>query len=310
MELTALEIRHKEFKRGVRGYVDHEVDEFLDDVTDEFERLTAQNTALTHRCADQEAELDRYRALEETLQRTLVSAQCSAKEVVADANQEARRLVSQAEREARAIVNQSYADKQVLESEIAVLGSLEEDLRFKFQSLLAGYLQQLDELDLAAQEWQRDPSSENAEAAAAEHTTDCGRSPTTLGDLIVAEPWRSALEPAIACAPAVATTSGAVRARAPIALLTATTGDALSSAQLVDEAAGASESTSSGQLESQPETRKPRLRLSRFALRRRRAVSPQNLEGDPDAHRTGDDDNFLAMASVGTVDESSDGAAG
>jgi len=41
MKLTALEIRHKEFKRGVRGYVDHEVDEFLDDITDEFERLSA-----------------------------------------------------------------------------------------------------------------------------------------------------------------------------------------------------------------------------------------------------------------------------
>ena len=39
MKLTPLDIRHKEFKRGMRGYADVEVDEFLDEIADEFERL-------------------------------------------------------------------------------------------------------------------------------------------------------------------------------------------------------------------------------------------------------------------------------
>ena len=43
MKLTPLDIRHKEFKRGMRGYVDSEVDEFLDDIADEFERLFREN---------------------------------------------------------------------------------------------------------------------------------------------------------------------------------------------------------------------------------------------------------------------------
>ena len=36
MKLTPLDIRHKEFKRAMRGYADVEVDEFLDEVADEF----------------------------------------------------------------------------------------------------------------------------------------------------------------------------------------------------------------------------------------------------------------------------------
>jgi len=213
--------------------------------------------------------------------------------------------VSEAEREARAIVNQSYADKQAVESEVAVFGNLEEDLRFKFQSLLEGYLQQLDELDLTAQQWQCDPSSENSEATAAEHTTDSGRTPTTLGDPSVAEPWRSALEPAIAIAPAVATPPGAARARVPIALLTATTGEALAPAQVLDEADGESESTSSEELESQPEPKRPKGRLGRLGLRRRRAPKPKNGD-DLDAHGIEGDDDLVAVA---MADESSDDAA-
>ena len=307
MGLTALEIRHREFKRGVRGYVDHEVDEFLDDITDEFERLSAQNRALTQRCAEQGEELDRYRAIEETLQHTLISAQHSAEEAAADAAQEARRLVSEAEREARAIVNQLYADKQALESEVAILGSLEEDLRFKFQSLLAAYLQQLDELDLAAQQWPCHPSPEDSEAATAENTSDCGRAPATLGDLIVAEPWRSALAPVIVRAPAAAaaTPSSADGARAPIALLTAATGAALGSSQLPYEA---DEEPQPEQIESRYGAKMPRLRLGRFGLRRRRATSPQNLEGDETLGRGGDD--LLAVAAVNIVDEPSDCTAG
>ena len=46
MKLTPLDIRHKEFKRGMRGYVDGEVDEFLDEVADEFERLFKENIEL------------------------------------------------------------------------------------------------------------------------------------------------------------------------------------------------------------------------------------------------------------------------
>src|ERR1019366_6439108 len=44
MKLTPLDIRHKEFKRGMRGYVDGEVDEFLDEIAEEL-RANAQKEA-------------------------------------------------------------------------------------------------------------------------------------------------------------------------------------------------------------------------------------------------------------------------
>jgi len=150
MKLTPLDIRHKEFKRGMRGYVDGEVDEFLDEVADEFERLFKENIELSERTEGLQEKLDQYRNLEETLQNTLVAAQRSAEELKANAQKEAQLMLSEAELKAREMVNQSYADKQTVEKQIVVLKAAEEDFRFKFRSLLDGYSKQLTEADTAS----------------------------------------------------------------------------------------------------------------------------------------------------------------
>jgi cell division initiation protein len=147
MKLTPLDIRHKEFKRGMRGYVDGEVDEFLDEVADEFERLFKENIELSERGEALQEKIDHYRSLEETLQNTLVAAQRSAEELRANAQKEAQLMLSEAELKARQMVNESYADKQAVEKQIVVLRSSEEDFRFKFRSLLEGYVKQLSEID-------------------------------------------------------------------------------------------------------------------------------------------------------------------
>ena len=74
MKLTPLDIRHQEFKRGMRGYADEEVDEFLDEVADEYERLFKENIDLSERLESLEDKVKQYRRIEETLQKTLVSA--------------------------------------------------------------------------------------------------------------------------------------------------------------------------------------------------------------------------------------------
>ena len=49
MRLTPLDIRHKEFRSSLRGYSEQEVDVFLDEVADEFERLFKENIDLSER---------------------------------------------------------------------------------------------------------------------------------------------------------------------------------------------------------------------------------------------------------------------
>ena len=147
MKLTPLDIRGKEFKRTMRGYIGADVDDFLEEIAEEFERLFGENIALAERCDAMEEQLERYGKLEQTLRNTLVAAEHSAEELRATAQKEAELLKSEAALTARQAVAEAYPAQQALAKEIAVLRGVEEDLRFRFRSMLDRHSQRLDEAE-------------------------------------------------------------------------------------------------------------------------------------------------------------------
>ena len=144
MKLTPLDIRHKEFKRGMRGYADEEVDEFLDEVADEYERLFKENIDLSERLESLEDKVKQYRRIEETLQKTLVSAQQSAEELKSNATKESQLILRDAELKARQMVSDLYSDRQNLEKSLAGLRGVEQDVRFRLRTMLETFLKHLD----------------------------------------------------------------------------------------------------------------------------------------------------------------------
>jgi len=150
MKLTPLDIRHKEFKRGMRGYADVEVDEFLDEVADEFERVFKDNIDLGERVEALESQVSGYKRIEETLQKTLVSAQASADELRQNSAKEAQLILHEAELKGRQLVNETYSERQGIEQSMAKLKSAEQDFRFKFRQLLEGYIKHLEDAPAGA----------------------------------------------------------------------------------------------------------------------------------------------------------------
>ena len=151
MKLTPLDIRHKEFRRAMRGYSDEEVDVFLDEVADEFERLFQENTELRDRVEQLLEQVRQYESLKETLQKTLVSAQQQSDEMRANARKEAELIIKDSEIKGRDLLGESYAEKQRLQQSLILLKQVEEDFRFKFRSLLEAHINLLAE-DAASDE--------------------------------------------------------------------------------------------------------------------------------------------------------------
>ena len=145
MNVTLLDVRHKEFKRGMRGYADVEVDQFLDEVADELERLFKENTDLGERVEALESQLAGYKRIEETLQKTLVSAQVSADELEKKSAKEAQLILHEAELKGRQLVDEALSERQGIEQSIAEIKSAEREFRAKLRQLLEGYLVHLDE---------------------------------------------------------------------------------------------------------------------------------------------------------------------
>ena len=150
MKLTPLDIRHKEFKRGMRGYADVEVDEFLDEVADEFERVFKDNIDLGERVEALESRVSGYKRIEETLQKTLVSAQASADDLRQNSAKEGQLILHEAELKGRQLVNEAYSERQGIEQSMAKLKSAEQDFRFRFRQLLEGYIKHLEDAPAGA----------------------------------------------------------------------------------------------------------------------------------------------------------------
>lgn len=145
MRITPLDIRHKEFTRTMRGYKDTEVDEFLDEITEEFERLFNENIDYKERMESLQDKIHQYKNIEDTLQKTLVSAQQQAEELKQNAQKEADLILRDAELKSRTIVNDSYAERQKIQRSVQALKQKQEDMRYQLRNIIESYANILDQ---------------------------------------------------------------------------------------------------------------------------------------------------------------------
>ena len=89
MALTPMEIHNKDFPRKFRGYDPDDVDQFLDMIVEDFEKLYKENIDIKEKYRLAQEKLDTYRAIEETLKETLVTAQKTAEDVVSNSQKKA-----------------------------------------------------------------------------------------------------------------------------------------------------------------------------------------------------------------------------
>lgn len=101
MDLTARHIHEKQFHDAWRGYNQEEVDEFLDRVAEQMNRLERETAALQGRLRELDQMVEASRSTEDMLKKTLVTAQQAAEEAIATAKTKAEALVAEAETRAQ-----------------------------------------------------------------------------------------------------------------------------------------------------------------------------------------------------------------
>ena len=99
--LTPLDIENKRFSKTLKGYNVDEVDDFLDQLTLEYEKLYKENAEYKTQMEEIKRDLEHYKNVEHTLQNTLVMAQSTAEDIKAMAQKQADQLIRDAQAEAR-----------------------------------------------------------------------------------------------------------------------------------------------------------------------------------------------------------------
>ena len=95
-KITPVDIQHKTFKKALQGYDRTEVDQFLDEIIETLEDEATARAALSAEIADLKERISHFKAMEESLQNTLILAQRTADEVKASAHKEADLIKEQA----------------------------------------------------------------------------------------------------------------------------------------------------------------------------------------------------------------------
>ncbi|MBR1646297.1 MAG: DivIVA domain-containing protein [Selenomonadaceae bacterium] len=112
--LTPMEIHNHQFKKSFRGYNENEVDDFLDRIVADFEKLQRDNDRLKNQIETLNREIEQYRKLEKNLNDTLMVAQRTADEVISAAKKNADNLKENTALECQNIRNQTQHEAQQL----------------------------------------------------------------------------------------------------------------------------------------------------------------------------------------------------
>ncbi|SOC35377.1 cell division initiation protein [Ureibacillus acetophenoni] len=143
MPLSPLDIHNKEFTRGFRGYVEDEVNEFLDQVIKDYEIILREKKELEEKIKTMTERMSHYNTLEETLQKSIVVAQEAAEEVRRNAQQEAKLIIKEAEKNADRIINEALTKSRKIAIEINDLKKQSKVFRNRFKMLVEAQLDML-----------------------------------------------------------------------------------------------------------------------------------------------------------------------
>lgn len=142
MKLTPLDIARRDFGLALRGYHRGEVDEFLVNVQEEFERIYKENNNLKEEVATFSQQVEQYHAMEDLLKNSILLAQKVAEDVRANAQKEAELILGQTRLDRQK--NMEEANR-----ELEQIRSLSLRIRIEMQSFLQLYQDLLTKSDKA-----------------------------------------------------------------------------------------------------------------------------------------------------------------
>ncbi|SHM07812.1 cell division initiation protein [Caldanaerovirga acetigignens] len=96
MTLTPLDIQKKEFRKSFRGYSEEEVKDFLEKVTQSYEKLYRENQELKEEIKFLREKLKEYQELETTLKKAIILAEKAAEDLKRNAEREKELIIKDA----------------------------------------------------------------------------------------------------------------------------------------------------------------------------------------------------------------------
>ena len=140
MRMTATDIRQQQFAvRLFRGFDPQEVDAFLEEMADDVDELTRENTLLKEQLAIVEEKSRGVEGREKTLQETLVTTQKIAEEFKENSRREAELVLREAHLRAEKFMQDAREEHAKLAAEVSGLRRLRRQLGEEIMSTISAH---------------------------------------------------------------------------------------------------------------------------------------------------------------------------
>lgn len=147
MKLTPMDISNKEFKKGFRGYDSEEVDEFINEIIDNYEELYKENSRLKENLSRSNEKLEHYVKIENTIQNTLLLAQNAAEQARETSQKESDMILKNANEAAKRILDKAHNDVIFINDEYEKVKQEFIKFRAKFRNFMNAQTETFDELE-------------------------------------------------------------------------------------------------------------------------------------------------------------------
>jgi len=140
MKITPLEIRQKTFEKNFRGYEKEEVHAFLLTLSQEWERMQDEVKELRYRLDSSEREVQKLREVENSLYKTLKTAEDTGANVIEQARKTAELHLRETQMKADAMLNEAKLKaKDTLEESETRAKQVIADMEDRLKSLVENY---------------------------------------------------------------------------------------------------------------------------------------------------------------------------
>lgn len=147
MKLTPMDISNKEFKKGFRGYDVEEVDEFINEIIENYEEIYKENSRLKENLSRVNEKLEHYVKIENTIQNTLLLAQNAAEQAREASQKESDMILKNANEAAKKILDKAHNDVISINDEYEKVKQEFIKFRAKFRNFMNAQTQTFDELE-------------------------------------------------------------------------------------------------------------------------------------------------------------------
>ncbi len=147
MKITPVDITNKEFRKMLRGYDPEEVDEFLDQIVEDYEELFKENSLLKEKINAMNEKIEHYSKIESTIQNTLLLAQNAAEQAKVSSQKEADMVIKHANDSAKKILDKAHTDVVSINQEYDRLKQEFVKFRAKFRNFITVQMETFEDLE-------------------------------------------------------------------------------------------------------------------------------------------------------------------